>query len=218
MCIFRTELWNICTICPSVYWLVSFINCVSYSAGIFISCLMFLCLECLPTVGEIQYCVFCWIMVYMLCISAIQCSWFSVYFGFMNVFPFVFKLLNQKNLENPKNLILLYWDCVDLFSCSLGTIFGTNKNNTKFVMKLIILLWLHVMLWGFLNIYMKITAVLSHHVMKTCEVLSYSHVQFLIYIFTFLSIYNIFSWYCVFLSLLNLVGLHILQCTLPPRR
>ena len=134
MCILKTELSNICSICTSVYSLVSFITCFSYSVGKFITCLMFLCLECFPSVGEIQYCVFCWIMVYMLCISAIQCSWFSVYFGFMNVFPIVFKLLNQKNLENPKNPILIYWDywdCVGLFSCSLGTISRTNRTNTK---------------------------------------------------------------------------------------
>ena len=89
---------------PSVYWLVSFIICVNYSASIFISCLMFLCLECLPTMGEIQYCVFCWIIVFMLCISTIQCPWFSVYFGFMNFFPLVFKLLNQKTLKTLKTL------------------------------------------------------------------------------------------------------------------
>ena len=119
MCILRTELWNICTICPSVYCLVSFITCVSYSAGIFIACLMFLCLECLPTVGEIQYCVFCWIMVYMLCISAIQCSWFSVYFGFMNVFPLVFKLLNQKTLKTLKTLFYFIEIIEIVLACSL---------------------------------------------------------------------------------------------------
>ena len=90
---------------------------------------MFLCLECLPTVGEIQYCVFCWIMVYMLCISVIQWSWFSVYFGFMNVCPLVFKLLNQKTLKTLENPILFYcdyWYCDGLFFCSLRTISGTN--------------------------------------------------------------------------------------------
>ena len=119
MCILKTELWNICSICPSVYSLVSFITCFSYSAGIFISCLMFFCLECLPTMGEIQYSVFWLIMVYMLCISTIQCSWFSVYFGFMNVFPFVFKLLNQKTLKTLKTLFY-FIDIIEIvLACSL---------------------------------------------------------------------------------------------------
>ena len=119
MCILRTELWSICIICPSVYCLVSFITCVSYSASIFISYLMFLCLKCLLTVGEIQYCVFCWIMVYMLCISVIQCSWFSVYFGFMNVCPLVFKLLNQKTLKTLKTLFYFIVIIEIVLACSL---------------------------------------------------------------------------------------------------
>ena len=94
-----TELWNICTICPSDYWLVSFLICVNYSVGIFISCLMFLCLKCLLIMGETQYCVYSaglWFICYIA--QSFKCSWFSVFFGLMNVFPLVFKLLNQ----NPK--------------------------------------------------------------------------------------------------------------------
>ena len=94
-----TELWNICTICPLDYWLVSFLICVNYSVGIFISCLMFLCLKCLLTVGETQYCVYS-IGLWFICYTSqsFKCSWFSVFFGLMNVFPLVFKLFNQ----NPK--------------------------------------------------------------------------------------------------------------------
>ena len=139
----------------------------------------------------------------------------------------LFKFLGQLfcNIHKPANEIGK-WLFLAMFFLS---IISTNRwlrkwtilkviNNIKFFMKLIMLLWVHAMLWGFLNIYMRITIVLSHHVMKTCEVLSYSHVQVLRYIFKFLSIYNMCLWYCVFLSLLKAVGLHILQCTLPPRR
>ena len=52
-------------------------------------------------------------------------SIFSVFFGFINFFPLVFKLYNQ----NPIIPILLnwvFWDCVGLFFCSLRTISGTN--------------------------------------------------------------------------------------------
>ena len=94
-----TELWNICTICPFDYWLVSFLICVNYSVGIFISCLMFLCLKCLLTVAETQsfvYSVGLWFLCYTS--QSFECSWFSVCFSIMNVFPLVFKLFNQ----NPK--------------------------------------------------------------------------------------------------------------------
>ena len=37
------------TICPLDYWLVSFLICVNYSVGIFISCLMFFMLEVLAS-------------------------------------------------------------------------------------------------------------------------------------------------------------------------
>ena len=43
--------------------------------------------------------------------------------------PSCLQTTQPRNLKNPKNSILLYWDywdCVGLFSCSLGTIFGTN--------------------------------------------------------------------------------------------
>ena len=61
------------TLCPLDYWLVSFLICVNYLVGIFISSLMFLCLKCLQVVGETQLCVYSiGIMVYMLCISVIQ--------------------------------------------------------------------------------------------------------------------------------------------------
>ena len=82
-----TELWNICTICPSDYGLVSFLICVNYSIGIFISCLMFLYLKCLLTMGEIQYCVYS-VGLWFICYASqsFKCSWFSVWFGLMNVF------------------------------------------------------------------------------------------------------------------------------------
>ena len=64
-------------------------------------------------------CVFCWIMVYMLCISAIQCSWFSVYFGFMNVCPLFFKLLNQKTLKTLKTLFYFIEIIEIVLACSL---------------------------------------------------------------------------------------------------
>ena len=139
----------------------------------------------------------------------------------------LFKFLGQFfcNIHKPANEIGKWLFLATIF---LSIIYATPwlrhwtiwkvRNNIKFVMKLIMLLWLHAMIWGYLNVYMKITAVLSHHVMKTCEVLSYSHVQVLIYIFKFLSIYNMCSWNCVFLSLLKAGGLHILQCILPLRR
>ena len=56
-----TELWNICTICLSYYWLVSFLICVNYSVGIFISCLMFFMLEVLASCGwNSVLCLFYW--------------------------------------------------------------------------------------------------------------------------------------------------------------
>ena len=122
-----TELWNICTIFPSDYWLVSFLIFVNYLVGIFISCLMFLYLKCLLTVGEIQYCIYS-VALWFICYASqsFKCSWFSVCFGLMNVFLLVFKVFNQ----NPISPILLYcdyWDCVSLFFCSLRTNSGTNR-------------------------------------------------------------------------------------------
>ena len=76
---------------------------------------------------SIVFSVGLWFMCYTS--QSFKCSWFSVYFGFMNVFPLVFKLLNQKTLKTLENPILFYcdyWDCVGLFSCSPGTISDTN--------------------------------------------------------------------------------------------
>ena len=111
-----TGLWNICTICPSYYWLVSFLICVNYSVGIFISCLMFLCLKCLLTVGEIQYCVYS-VGLWFICYASqsFKCSWFSVFFGHMNVLPLVFKLFNQ-NLIKPYFTLLWFFEIV--LACS----------------------------------------------------------------------------------------------------
>ena len=80
------------------YWLVSFLICVNYSVGIFISCLMFLCLKCLLTVGETQYCVYS-VGLWFICYTSqsFECSWFSVFFSLMNFFPLVFKLFNQNH-------------------------------------------------------------------------------------------------------------------------
>ena len=112
-----TELWNICTICPFDYWLVSFLICVNYSVGIFISCLMFLCLKCLLTMDETQYCVYA-VGLWFICYTSqsFKCSWFSVCFGLMNVFPLVFKLFNQ----NPrKTLFYLIVFIEIMLACSL---------------------------------------------------------------------------------------------------
>ena len=109
------------TICPLDYWLVSFLICVNYSVGLFISCLMFICLKFLLTVCETQYYVYSaglWFICYTS--QSFKCSWFSVFFGLMTFCPLVFKLYNQ----NPRIPILLnwvYWDCVGLFLCSLRT-------------------------------------------------------------------------------------------------
>ena len=109
------ELWNICTICPLDYWLDSFLICVNYSIGIFISSLMFLCLKCLLTVGEIQYCVY-YVGLWFICYASqsFKCSWFSVFFGLMTFFPLVFKLYNQ----NPRIPILLNWFIEIVLACS----------------------------------------------------------------------------------------------------
>ena len=115
------------TIYPLDYWLVSFLICVNYSVGIFIFCLMFLCLKCLLTMGETQYCFYS-VGLWFICYASqsFKCSWFSVCCGLMNVCPLVFKLYNQ----NPKIPILLnwvYWDYVGLFFYSLRTNFGSNR-------------------------------------------------------------------------------------------
>ena len=49
------------------------------------------------------------------------------------MYPSCLQTSQPKNLENPKNPILFYWDywdCVGLFSCSLGTISGANNTHT----------------------------------------------------------------------------------------
>ena len=112
-----TELWNICTICPFDYWLVSFLICVNYSVGIFISCLMFLCLKCLLTMGETQYWVYS-VGLWFICYTSqsIKCSWFIVCFGLMNVFPHVFKLFNQ----NPRKTLFYFIVFIEIvLACSL---------------------------------------------------------------------------------------------------
>ena len=88
------------TICPLEFWLVSFLICVNYLVGILISCLMFLCLKCLLTVGETQYCVYS-VGLWFICYTSqsFECSWFSVCFSLMNVFPLVFKLFNQNPIK-----------------------------------------------------------------------------------------------------------------------
>ena len=100
---------------PLDYWLVSFLICVNYSVGIFISYLMFLCLKCLLTMGKTQYCVYS-VGLWFICYASqsFKCSWFSVFFGLINFCPLVFKLYNQ----NPRIPILLNWFIEIVLACS----------------------------------------------------------------------------------------------------
>ena len=104
-------------ICPSDYWLVSFLICVNYSVGIFISCLMFLCLKWFLTVGGTQYCVYSvglWFVCYTS--QSFECSWFSICFILMNFFPLFFKLFNQ----NPRKTLFYFIVFIEIvLACSL---------------------------------------------------------------------------------------------------
>ena len=88
---------------------------------------MFLCLKCLLTVGGTQYCVYS-VGLWFICYASqsFKCSWFSVCFGLMNVFPLVFKLFNQNLIKPYFTLLWFFWDCVGLFFRSLRTNSGTN--------------------------------------------------------------------------------------------
>ena len=115
------------TICPLDYSLVSFLNCVNYSVGIFISYLMFFILEMLANYG--------WNSV--LCLLSLDYGLYVMHLSHSNAHDLVFALVlwmfsllssncSTKTLENPILLYCDYWDCVGLFFCSLRTNFGTN--------------------------------------------------------------------------------------------
>ena len=109
------------------FWLVSFLICVNYSVGIPISYLRFLCLKCLLIVGETQYCdYYVWIIVYMLCISVFQMFMIYYLLWFHEVCTLLSTNCTTKTLEKPILLYCIYWDCVSLFSRSLGTISSNN--------------------------------------------------------------------------------------------
>ena len=88
--------------------------------------------------------VLCFLLDYGLCVMHLNHS--NAHDLVFTLVLWMFALLSsncstKKNLENPKSPILLYWDywdCVGLFSCSLGTIFGTNKKYLGFSPKLIV--------------------------------------------------------------------------------
>ena len=128
MCILKTELWNIYSICPSFYSLVSFITCFSYSAGKFITCLMFYAWNACHL--WVKFSIVFSVGLWFICYAYLP---FNAHDLVFTLVLWMFSLLSSKcptkNHENPKNLILLYcdyWDCVGLFSCSLGTISSTN--------------------------------------------------------------------------------------------
>ena len=61
MCFWGLNYEIYAAICPLDYWLVSFLICVNYSVGIFISCLMFFMLEVLASCGwNSVLCLFYW--------------------------------------------------------------------------------------------------------------------------------------------------------------
>ena len=66
---------------------------------------------------SIVFSVGLWFMCYAS--QSFKCSLFSVYFGFMNVFPLVFKLLDQKTLKTLKTLFYFIVIIEIVLACSL---------------------------------------------------------------------------------------------------
>ena len=121
-------LWNICSIYPSICSLVSFITCFSYSVGNFIAGLKFFLLGMLTICGwtSVLFSVGLWLLCYA---SQPFYAYDLVFIWIYECIPSCHQTSQPKNLKNPKNPVLLYWDYWDyvgLFSCSMGTIFGTN--------------------------------------------------------------------------------------------